>query len=72
MHKIITIQTPTLIINAKNDPFLSRECFPDLKEHTFVRTESPMHGGHVGFAQFGGDGLYWSERRALDFITKND
>jgi predicted alpha/beta-fold hydrolase len=62
------IQTKTLIVNAKNDPFLSHECFPDLKEHTFVRTENPLHGGHVGFAHFGGNGLYWSELRALDFI----
>ncbi len=68
IHFLEAIQTKTLIINAKNDPFLSRECFPDLKEHTFVRTENPLHGGHVGFAHFGGNGLYWSELRALDFI----
>ncbi len=70
IHFLEAIQTKTLIINAKNDPFLSRECFPDLKEHTFVKTESPLHGGHVGFAHFGGNGLYWSELRALDFIIK--
>jgi predicted alpha/beta-fold hydrolase len=66
-----TIGTRTLIVNAKNDPFLSRECFPDLKGHTFVRSESPRHGGHVGFTSFGENGLYWSELRALDFITKS-
>jgi len=70
IHFLEAIQTNTLIVNAKNDPFLSLECFPDLKGHTFVKTESPQHGGHVGFAHFGGDGLYWSELRALDFIIK--
>ncbi len=70
IHFLEAIQTNTLIVNAKNDPFLSLECFPDLKGHTFVKTESPQHGGHVGFSHFGGDGLYWSELRALDFIIK--
>jgi uncharacterized protein len=70
IHFLDAIQTKTLIVNAKNDPFLSQECFPDLKEHTFVTTEYPQHGGHVGFAHFGGSGLYWSELRALDFIDK--
>jgi predicted alpha/beta-fold hydrolase len=68
IHFVEAIQTKTLIVNAKNDPFLSRECFPDLKDHTFVRTENPLHGGHVGFAHFGENGRYWSEMRALDFI----
>jgi predicted alpha/beta-fold hydrolase len=68
IHFVEAIQTKTLIVNAKNDPFLSHECFPDLKDHTFVRTENPLHGGHVGFAHFGENGRYWSEMRALDFI----
>ncbi|MCA6381383.1 MAG: alpha/beta fold hydrolase [Cytophagales bacterium] len=70
IHFLKAIKTNTLIVNAKNDPFLSRECFPDLKDHTFVRTEYPLHGGHVGFAHFDENGLYWSEMRALDFIYK--
>ena len=64
------IKTPTLIVNAKNDPFLSPECYPDelLKDHPFVQFESPAHGGHVGFAQFTKNGLYWSEERAIKFL----
>jgi uncharacterized protein len=64
------ITVPTLIINAKNDPFLSAECFPDkeLKDHPFVVFESPSRGGHVGFSQFISSGLYWSEQRALSFL----
>ena len=64
------IKIPTLIVNAKNDPFLSEECYPYalLNSHPYVIFESPNHGGHVGFTLFNQNGLYWSELRALNFI----
>lgn len=70
---IKNITTPTLLVNAQNDPFLSPECFPshELKDHGFVRMESPKHGGHVGFAQFNRQGIYWSEEQALNFFQHN-
>jgi predicted alpha/beta-fold hydrolase len=70
IHLVTNINIPTLIISAANDPFLSPECYPHdlLKAHPFVRFESPERGGHVGFAQFNKNGLYWSEERAIDFI----
>lgn len=69
---VASIRTPTLIVNAKNDPFLSEACYPDalLKDHPFVTFESPEHGGHVGFTQFNKNGLYWSEERALEFLGR--
>ncbi len=65
------ITIPTLIINAQNDPFLSEECYPVklLTNHPVVQFENPSHGGHVGFAQFNKNGLYWSEERAMNFIN---
>jgi hypothetical protein len=66
------IHTSTLIVNAKNDPFLSATCFPDLSMHDSILFESPERGGHVGFAQFNQNGLYWSELRALAFIKDHD
>ena len=73
LHFVESIKTPTLIVNAQNDPFLSDECYPRrrLKAHGFVRFEDPGFGGHVGFAQFSKNGLYWSEERALLFMTTN-
>jgi predicted alpha/beta-fold hydrolase len=70
IHFLSDIKLPTLIINTLNDPFLSRECFPDsmLRDHSFVKLEILSRGGHVGFTQFNKNGLYWSEQRALDFI----
>lgn len=63
------ITIPTLIVNAKNDPFLSDHCYPTAdKLAPSVCFETPHEGGHVGFSRFDGNGLYWSELRALDFI----
>lgn len=71
IHFVGAIKIPTLIINAMNDPFLSRACFPVdlLRDHAHVRLETPSRGGHVGFAQFTPAGLYWSEARAIEFLT---
>jgi uncharacterized protein len=65
------IQVKTLIVNALNDPFLSPECYPYelLSNHPNVCLETPDRGGHVGFTQFNKNGLYWSDQRALEFIT---
>jgi len=63
------ITTPTLIISAKNDPFLSEECYPDLNGHSVVTFECPVRGGHVGFSQFSKNGLYWSEEQAVKFLS---
>jgi predicted alpha/beta-fold hydrolase len=63
------IKTPTLIINARNDPFLSPECFPEGISSGYLRFLYPEHGGHVGFTLFNKKNLYWSEIMALKFIA---
>ena len=70
VHFLKDITVPTLIVSAKNDPFLSKECFPmDNEIQNFNLTMNyPEFGGHVGFALFNQNGLYWSELRALEFI----
>ncbi len=69
LYLLNNIKRPTLLVNALNDPFLSEECYPeDFKSHPFLVTEYPKRGGHVGFAQFTKNGVYWSELRALQFI----
>ena len=64
------IKIPTLIVNAKNDPFLSEGCYPMAicEKHEFVTLEMPLHGGHVGFFETGG--VYYSEKRALSFLKE--
>ncbi|MDN3667846.1 alpha/beta fold hydrolase [Echinicola jeungdonensis] len=68
------IQVPALILNALNDPFLSQACFPvDLAvalDHIFM--EFPPYGGHVGFTPRKRKEIYWSEKRAFEFITSDE
>jgi predicted alpha/beta-fold hydrolase len=65
------IKTPTLIINALNDSFLSPECYPvkEAKANSNIYLEMPKYGGHVGFHDK--NNIYYNERRALDFAIKN-
>ena len=68
------IKVPALLINAQNDPFLPPACYPEQaaagNPHLFL--EIPRPGGHVGFVGFNENGDYWSERRALTFISQTD
>lgn len=67
-----SIERPTLVVNALNDPFLSGNCYPThLNDHPYLKFEFPKRGGHVGFALFNQNGLYWSELRALQFIQSH-
>jgi predicted alpha/beta-fold hydrolase len=63
-----TIKIPALLVNAQNDPFLSKECFVQNTANPLLTFEMPKHGGHVGFSLFNKSGLYWSELRAINFI----
>ena len=65
-----TIQIPSLLIQAANDPFLPEPCFPRkiAKASKSLHLEIPRHGGHVGFISRGSE--YWSERRCAKFIEE--
>lgn len=65
-----TITVPTLIVNAKNDPFLTPECYPYelVDDHPFITFEAPERGGHVGFTEFNQNQRFWSEKRALQYF----
>jgi predicted alpha/beta-fold hydrolase len=64
------IETPTLIIQALDDPFMTEEILPDISElPDAVTLEVYPHGGHVGFVS--GNLLqpeYWLEGRGVDFF----
>ena len=67
------IRRPTLILTAKDDPFVPFETFGDAALRgnpniTFVATE---HGGHCAFiSRDGGEGRFWAERRIVEFCEK--
>jgi uncharacterized protein len=65
------IKIPVLIVNAKNDPFLSPECFPydEAERNPNIFLETPSTGGHVGFFEAKLNGIYWSEKRTVQFLN---
>ncbi|HEY5792779.1 MAG TPA: alpha/beta hydrolase, partial [Chthoniobacterales bacterium] len=64
------IAVPTLLVNARNDPFLAPPCFPEeaARENPFFHFEAPRSGGHAGFLSFNARNEYWSESRAVEFL----
>jgi len=72
LHYLATIAIPTLLINAKNDPFLTPECFPvkEAEANDLLYLETPAKGGHCGFYSYNKKNTYWSEKRAIEFINK--
>lgn len=67
---ISSIRIPTLLMNAKNDPFLGPTCYPvsEAEQHSNFYLEIPAQGGHVGFTVDFKKDLYYSERRAVEFL----
>lgn len=71
---IPAIKKPTLLINAKNDTFLSKECYPidEAQNSEFFFLETPNYGGHVGFmSSFKPKENTWLEERIARFIKEN-
>jgi predicted alpha/beta-fold hydrolase len=68
------IAVPTLIVNARNDPFMPERALPSQTEVSSVVTlEFPREGGHVGFVsgRFPGH-LEWLPRRTAAFFGHHD
>ena len=63
---------PTLIINARDDPILGRDCFPykEAGGSSLIYLEVPDNGGHLGFITFGNNGEYWHETRTVEFAEQ--
>lgn len=67
------ISTPTLIIQAKDDPFTSSSVIPEHHELSpTIQLVAPEYGGHVGFVY--GDGpwktRYWLEEVIPEFLKR--
>lgn len=66
------VKKPLLIINAKNDPILSKGDFPysECKSSEHIYLETPTYGGHVGFSKKA-DGDMWYLKRVYSFIEES-
>lgn len=66
------IEVPTLLLNARNDPFLPEAALPGAAELSgAVRAEFPEEGGHAAFVSgaFPGD-IAWMPRRVTAFFEE--
>ena len=66
------IKTPTLLVNALNDPFLPETCYPirEAGMNPCFEFLMPRHGGHIGFPswQMRSD-ILWHEKAIYEFIS---
>ncbi|WP_299453791.1 alpha/beta fold hydrolase [uncultured Pigmentiphaga sp.] len=67
---LIDIAVPTLVLNARNDPFLPARYLPDASQASnYVVLHQPEQGGHAGFptGRFPTN-LNWLPQRLADFF----
>jgi predicted alpha/beta-fold hydrolase len=69
-HSLIEqIPVPTLILTARDDPFIAVEPFEELRVPGHVTVRIADHGGHLGFlGRDGAGGIRWAERRVADWV----
>ncbi|HGJ5876194.1 MAG TPA: hydrolase [Arsenophonus sp.] len=71
LPRLPNIRVPTLIIHAKDDPFMAPEVVPDINQlPANIEYQMTEHGGHVGFV--GGtlkQPKMWLEQRIPDWLT---
>ncbi len=62
------IDVPTLILSAKDDPFLTPASFPisEAAQNPQLTLETPESGGHLGFLDASGS---WINRRIPEFLS---
>jgi predicted alpha/beta-fold hydrolase len=68
-HVLGNITVPTLVMNARNDPFLPARHLPR-KASSSVILEYPAQGGHVGFSSgYPPGSLAWLPKRLVRFLS---
>lgn len=71
LPRLPNIRVPTLIIHAKDDPFMVPEVVPDINQlPANIEYQITEHGGHVGFVSGTLKQLkMWLEQRIPDWLT---
>ena len=64
------IRRPTLLINARNDPFIPASALPraEVAASRWLEADFVEQGGHAGFLEGFGGRPSWAEARALAFL----
>ncbi len=71
-HVLHDITLPTLVLNARNDPFLPETALPSRRDvAASVELEQPAGGGHVGFMRGAPPGhIAWLPQRICGFFEQ--
>jgi predicted alpha/beta-fold hydrolase len=75
IHWIDRIRTPTLLLSARDDPFIPPEVLDEVARiaagNPFLTTEFVERGGHAGFVsgRFPWKPIYFAERRSMEFLA---
>src|SRR5262249_22745470 len=65
------IAVPTLILTARDDPFIPIEPFETLPRLPHLEVRIMNRGGHLGFlGRDGAGGIRWAERRVVEWVTR--
>jgi predicted alpha/beta-fold hydrolase len=65
------ITVPTLILTARDDPFIPVEAFEELQPPSSVTVRILPRGGHAGFlGRDGAGGIRWAERRLAEWLME--
>lgn len=68
------IRVPTLLLQARDDPFQPPECVPDetVRENPYLLAGFPSRGGHVGFLErsLPTRPAFWGESEAARYLAR--
>jgi uncharacterized protein len=62
------IALPTLILTARDDPFIAVEPFEELRAPPNVQVRIAPFGGHVGYVGWDRGVVRWAERRVVEWL----
>lgn len=67
---VARIPVPTLVLTARDDPFINVDAFERLVVPDHIEVRILKHGGHLGFLGWdGAGGIRWAERRIVDWLS---
>jgi predicted alpha/beta-fold hydrolase len=67
------VSVPSLVLTAKDDPFVPYEAFlkTDIEKNARVQFVATERGGHCGFiSKWEGAERFWAEERVVEFVEK--
>jgi predicted alpha/beta-fold hydrolase len=67
------IRVPSLLLTARDDPFIAVASFEELQPPSHVRVAIAARGGHLGFlGRDGAGGVRWAEKRIVEWVLHPD